>query len=314
MDFLNSLDENLKKKDLTQSSINAYIKNIERLLEGKPLTKMNLAAALKDIPRIEEFLSEKKDNTKRAYYISIVSVLDTLKGEKKFSKLYRSYYEKMMGINDELKKIPTSTKSEAQEKNWMEWDQINEVYNEWKEKAYNIAKKKTITEPEFNTILHFMVLSLFVNNKPRRNSDYYLCDVVGDITGIEGEDHNFLDYPNQRFIFNKYKSFKKHGSQIIDISPELFQDIQVYLRHHPSIQGKITKKTREPFLVWADGKNFQANTITRILNRVFKKKISSSMLRHIFLSNKYGDVLEEMKKDSEDMAHTLETQKSYIKN
>ena len=37
------------------------------------------------------------------------------------------------------------------------------------------------------------------------------------------------------------------------------------------------------------------------------------MLRHIYLTGKYGDVLEDQKKDALDMAHSEAMQKDYIK-
>lgn len=57
------------------------------------------------------------------------------------------------------------------------------------------------------------------------------------------------------------------------------------------------------------------NSITRILNKVFGKKVGSSMLRHIYLSSKYGNVSKEMKEDAKIMGHSTEVQKNtYIKN
>ncbi len=38
------------------------------------------------------------------------------------------------------------------------------------------------------------------------------------------------------------------------------------------------------------------------------------MLRHIFLTEKYGDLKKEMKKDAELLAHSSGTQQQYIKN
>ena len=38
------------------------------------------------------------------------------------------------------------------------------------------------------------------------------------------------------------------------------------------------------------------------------------MLRHIYLSSKYGDTLEEMKQDTNAMGHSLNQQRDYIKN
>ena len=58
----------------------------------------------------------------------------------------------------------------------------------------------------------------------------------------------------------------------------------------------------------------QVNSITKILNKIFGKRISSSALRHIFLSDKYKDVTKDMKADAEMMAHSVGQQKDYIKN
>jgi hypothetical protein len=44
---------------------------------------------------------------------------------------------------------------------------------------------------------------------------------------------------------------------------------------------------------------------------VFGKNVGSSMLRHIYLSDKYN--IKEMKEDAEKMGHTVEQQRDYMK-
>ncbi|MFN9957216.1 MAG: hypothetical protein ACK55I_29280, partial [bacterium] len=56
-----------------------------------------------------------------------------------------------------------------------------------------------------------------------------------------------------------------------------------------------------PFLLQPSGRPFNVNGITRVLNRIFGKKVGSSLLRHIYLTGKYGKILEEQKKDAEAM-------------
>jgi hypothetical protein len=46
---------------------------------------------------------------------------------------------------------------------------------------------------------------------------------------------------------------------------------------------------------------------------VFGKKIGSSMLRHIYISDKYKDVMEEQQKDAANMGHSVELQREYFK-
>jgi hypothetical protein len=68
------------------------------------------------------------------------------------------------------------------------------------------------------------------------------------------------------------------------------------------------------FLVSQSGEPLTAvNAITRLLNKVFGKKIGSSMLRHIYISDKYKDVMEEQQKDAANMGHSVELQREYFK-
>ena len=54
--------------------------------------------------------------------------------------------------------------------------------------------------------------------------------------------------------------------------------------------------------------------ITSLLQSIFDSKVSSSMLRKIYLTDKYSDVMKEMSKDVEAMATSKETaQTNYIK-
>jgi hypothetical protein len=78
---------------------------------------------------------------------------------------------------------------------------------------------------------------------------------------------------------------------------------------------RLQTKTKEfKLLVKADGSPLNTvNSITRILNKIFGKKIGSSMLRHIYLSSKYGDTIKEMEKDGVAMAHSSSVQREYIK-
>ena len=58
----------------------------------------------------------------------------------------------------------------------------------------------------------------------------------------------------------------------------------------------------------------KSQEITRLLNNVFGKSIGSSMLRNLYLSNKYGDTVEKFKKDTKNMATSVDVELStYIK-
>jgi hypothetical protein len=71
-----------------------------------------------------------------------------------------------------------------------------------------------------------------------------------------------------------------------------------------------------PFLVDKKGNAMKISTeITKILNKIFNKKNSSSMLRNIFLTDKYTVVMAELKIDTKNMGSSVSVAlNNYIKD
>lgn len=311
MDFKNNLIELMNKKGLSDSSIKNYIRNLEILNDDKPLKNLTF---LKDKENILKKLENKKENTQRSYLISVVSALKT-EDNKKNEKLYNFFYEKMMNMNKELKERESKNeKTETQNANWITKEEIDNILND----LVNEVKtyKKDITEKQYNEVLKMIVLSLYVLQAPRRNADYQYMVIVKD--KVPDDKINYLVYDKKEFWFRKYKTakteLKDKSELIVPINEKLFENINLYLKHHPTIKGKKVKNDDVPFLVNYEGEPLLAvNSITYIMNRIFKKNIGSSMMRHFYTSHKYGDILQEMKADAQNMSHSLEQQKDYIK-
>jgi hypothetical protein len=91
--------------------------------------------------------------------------------------------------------------------------------------------------------------------------------------------------------------------------------IKQYIKHHPLNKELKKKKGIINFLVKYNGDPYiTANSITRILNKVFDKKISVSMLRAIYLTDKYKDLNKEKEADAKAMGTSTSTADSnYIK-
>lgn len=307
------LEKGLTDKGLAQSSIKLYLRNLEKLNNNEPLKNLNF---LKDPSAIQEKLGKYKENTKRGYLISITSVLSLDKGTKAKQKLYDDYFRLMMDKNKELKaEERENVKSETQKANWIDWKEVEEKYNELEKKVIAFKDQKTLNEHQYNTLLQYVVLSLYVLFPPRRN-EFQKVMVAKSATEKSPTDTNWLDLDRTRFILNKYKTAKKEGQKVIDMPEAFVRVLSRYMKFHPITKGKrITNQTPPfPFLVHYDGSPLdKVNSITRVLNKVFGRKVGSSMLRHIYLSSKYGEVQEEQKKDAEAMSHSTTQQKDYIK-
>ena len=316
------LDKLFDKKNITASSKNLYMKNLARLNGGKPIKNMTF---LKDHTKIEELLSKYKENTKRSYYISIVSLLkglcDQNENSKVYKKLYHIYFEKMEQLNKSLK--TNNEKTEKEKENWISQEEVLEKLESLKGIVDIVEKKKKLNEEEFHRLQNLLVLSLYALQKPRRNRDYqdmlvykkapvhYAMDIKGNMVDLLSP-HNILDLKGNQFIFTNFKTAKKYSNQEISIDPSLRQTIDLYLKFHPTF-----RKSKEPvqLLVDFNGEAYKNNNdMTRILYKIFDKKIGVNMLRHIYLTDKYKDAIGSMKKDAEEMGTSVEMVKDqYVK-
>jgi hypothetical protein len=311
MDFKSNLIEKLKEKNLSESSIKLYIRNLEKLNNGD----LKDFKFLKNPVTVMDVLNKYKDNTKRSILISIVSILGCCPDDKKIVKLRKQYYDLMLKKNDEIKEKATDEATDEQKANWISWDDVKKRFDELSKEVEDLKNTVVISKSSYETLLYYMILALYIHNQPRRNKDYQYMNVVFKSNDKLSKDKNYLSYSDNKFIFNVYKTSKKYGQKVEDISEELKKCIDLYLKFHPKIKGKVKKNTDTPFLVGYDGSPLsQVNSMTKIFNKIFGKKISSSALRHIFLSDKYGDVVKEMKEDADKMGHSVQQQKEYIKN
>jgi hypothetical protein len=275
---------------IKDSSKKLYMSNLKRLNDGQEPADYTF---LKNTAKIFDKIKHLKDNTKRTYLISIVSVL---KDQPKFKKPFDLYYQKMMEYNKNLK--TNTTKSETQKENWMNQEEIKKVWDGYNTQVAAFKGKRKLAEPDFETLLHYLVLSLYVLIPPRRN-DYLKMLILLEPAELKPE-YNYLDVKNKQFIFQNYKTNKTYATQTVDIPKELMDVITLYLKFRKD------KKNLSPFLVKPDGTPFESiNSITRILNKIFKKKLSVSLLRNIYLTDKYAKENQEKQQDASAMGTSV---------
>jgi integrase len=318
--FKTGLVNKLKaEKGLSDSSIKMYVRNLEKLNDDMPLKNLNF---LKDTEAIVNKLSDYKENTKRGYLISICSALSLDKDTKSKKKLYDAYFKLMVDKNKELKAVEkTNEMTETQKENWIDWKDVEAKLNELKEKVAKFAGAKEINEHNYNTLLSYVILSLYYYKQPRRNLDYQKMIVVKADDPMLPIDKNYLAWDNKEFIFNVFKTSKKEGQQRETIPESLLEIITTYFKFHPYFKSnpiskvkKANNNTGQYFLQYYNGTPLdKVNSITRILNKIFDKSIGSSMLRHSFLSDKHKDTIQTLKEDAEAMGHSVSQALDYVK-
>jgi len=288
----------LSCREITASTLNLYQTKLKILNDYKPIKNLNF---LFDIDNIKNKIEKYKPNTRRTYIISIVSILKCLtnpekKPTKKMKKLFDDYTIIMNDYNNKLKdqtQITDGTKILTN-------NEIENVYDEIKQKAM----KKDATKQDQQD---YLILSLYHLLPPRRNKDFIYMKVIDNYSQELSKDYNYYDGIN--FYFNVYKTRGKYQEQKLEVPKELKIIINNYIK-------KFSIKNDEYLLTDRNNKDLTKNTnsMTSILNRIFKSKTGSSMLRRSFLTNKYGKERDELNKDVEAMGTSSQVaNNNYIK-
>jgi hypothetical protein len=180
-------------------------------------------------------------------------------------------------------------KSEKQKENWMTQKEILETYEKLKLEATPFMKKK---DYENDTVLKYIVLSLYVLQPPRRSLDYTKMYVVPMYSDTQDKAYNYLSLKDRTFYFNNYKTKGTYQTQAVKVSDALFKLLKTYRKEGRLLSSK-------------NGKEMTSPQMTHLMNSIFGKKISVSMLRNIYLTSKFGDESKELSQNVADMGTSV---------
>lgn len=303
--FMAELVERLvKEKGVEPATAVSYMRILLGINGDTPYKSLAFLRKKEDVLKGLEGLEK---STQKARVSAIASVLSIQKSPI-YKALHKSYCDELHTRKAELMEArgDTMEKTAKEKDKWMDWADVVKRRDEIGKELVGL-KPSAITPDKYETLLTHVLLCLYTMMPPRRNKDYQEMFVVKKLPASPDSDKNYLVLSDKKFVFNAYKTAKFSGQQMVDIPAELWSCLQPYLKTRPT-------KTETRFLVKYGGEPLGAqNAITRLLYKAFGKKVGSSMLRHSYLSEKYGDVMGEMKKDAELMAHTVGEQKGYIR-
>ena len=308
------------RPNISDNSIKQYMSSLRTLNGGTavPITNVDF---LKNFDEVMEKLKAKKPTTIKNYMNAIIVVLGALKMDVDLIKKYEVVRDK---LNEQYSdEQATHKKSEAQEKNWIVFDEYLKKVDELGENLSNLKKKNEWTNEDKQKFQEYLVAKLYTVY-PFRN-DYVMTIVTkagfNKLSDKDKEEKNYLVVPSNNhkmfFVLNEYKTRKKYGEKrVVILDTEVEKALKLWLKRK-DLDGDSL------FYDPAKARDFSrpadSSTITKILTSMSKrefegKSVGSSLIRHMYLSSKYGETIEELEKDAEIMGHSSGTQQSiYVK-
>jgi hypothetical protein len=304
----------LEKRNVKESSLKAYLLNLNKILklEGLEATVSNLNKTLEDSEEVMNILKDKKASTIRNYLASIVVYLSLGEKNSELVKTYRELMDKYQKENNEG--LANNQKSESQKKNWSTLKELQDIVKSYKKELDRTGalKKDKLSKKDFDTLQKFVVGSLYIGdpeNPPLRND--YIMNIIfksqyDELTEEEKKRMNYLvivNRSNKFFSLGEYKTSDKFGIKEIKVGKILNRILNIWLKYNES-----------PYLILnSKGEKITPNSLTKLLTKIFEptgKNISSSMLRHIFITEKFPPQTEEKIELANSMLHSVGVQGS----
>lgn len=294
----------MEKRGIRESSAIQYCGSIFRVLKDNNADN----SIFSDYQKMLEYVNKQgKVTSKRNLITAVVVYLKA--NDLGNQELFKQYNELLKSYSEEIDKtIGNGKKTDGQNKNWATWDEILSVGPKIKLKLKGVDKDSEEFKELYQDLL---IYSLYTIIPPLRN-DYAAMTIKSpkEYKGMSEEARKKDNYfvPFEHFVINDYKTSDKYGQIKIDLKeyPAIIPILKQWLKLNKSnvflVDGDIAMSPLK---------------LTKRLNKIFKtyldKAISTSILRHSYLSSKYSDTLKERKNDSEIMGHNLKQQDQYIK-
>lgn len=194
-------------------------------------------------------------------------------------------------------------KTPQQEENMILPEEVEKIFNTLAEHAKIILKKDKLTSSDLNELMKWVMLALTggIFQAPRRSIDF------GNMKwrNYDSEKDNYVDIKNGKFVFQNYKTAKQYEKQENEISKPL-----------KVILNKWFKVCDCDYVLFDNKKQpLTSPQMTHRLNEIFGKKISTSMLRHIYATKKFGGVnLKELAETATEMGNSPMQLLKYVKH
>jgi integrase len=271
-----------KRPSLSANSLTTYTSILKNLFKKVFSNEETFSAELfdKDYQKVLSFLQDIPFNKRKTSLSALVVLCPD-------NKHYRELM--MADIEAYNTDIAKQEKTPTQKANWIESNEIANLWNKMKIDVDLLYKKQILTEHDRQHIQNFVILTVLSGLffPVRRSKDW--CDFK--VRNIDKEKDNYLDKSN--LVFNSYKTAKTYGKQTVAIPTKCKNILQKWIKINPTSDYLFTD---------TNGKPLTAVKMNQRLNKLFGgKKISVNALRHSFLTTKYANTMKEMK----DMENTM---------
>lgn len=298
------------KPNLKPNSIKQYETHLKKL---KKLFDTDNFDFLSNPEEVMEKISNNHYLSQRNTLNAIIILLMALNEDNKYDKLMEDYQKKRDKLNNKYLEDNSNGKiSESQKNNFVELNEIknmvSKMENEIKEKQ--LKKKENLTGKEKELMMVYTIFSMLMRYPVRLDFSGMKLISKTMYNQLKEDDKKLGNYlMNEKgkltMVMNEYKTSKKYGEKQIPIDKDIEKLIRSYIK-------SVGIKNGDVMFTSSTGNALSRNALSQLLTKTSKKylnkSISTTLMRKIVVSDKFGDVKKEQAELASIMGHDVNTQ------
>ena len=306
IDSKNPTDEISKARpSLKTNTIRQYTTNLNKLKKMFDTDDYDFLKKPKDVM---DKLSDLHYLSQRNILNAVIVLLMALNDDKKYDELLEEYGKLRDDLNNKYNDEQKSgVISDKQSKNFATTEEVFNMINEMADELKPLKKKSNdnITKKEKQLLQAYVLFNIYAR-MPFRNDVAGMMSInqaaYKKLSDEEKKENNYLVVPskgNLYFVLNKYKTSKKYEELDLKIEDK---DLRKILRYYLKVNGMgvLFKTSTDKPLTRIE----LSKVLLKYSKKYMNKSISTTLLRKIYLSSKYGDMKEELEKDNKVMGHS----------
>lgn len=285
-------DNNIKelilnnRPKLSLGSYNTYMSSYRNMKKNSKIPMNTPEEIIENHKEIIEFLMETTPMIRKSKLSCFIVIIDDKKSDDKDLATALEAFRKQMYLDADTVKDKELEQdlTDKQKENLIPQEDVMKIYNQLKDEASPLLKLQKLNKRQFMLLQQYILLSLYVLIPPRRSLDYTYFKIRNFDTSEKSTDNYMMKGKNKKdpsyFIFNTYKTARRLGRQAIEIPKTLEKLIDSWTDFNQT----------DFLLINSVNKSVAGSKIALWLNEIFGKNISTNMLRHIYLTDKYSGI------------------------
>ena len=263
------------KPNIKDSSIKSYTDSLKTMIDH-----FNDNKFYNNYDNTMNYINSFKLTTSKNKLSSIVVLLKAINDNDTLINKYSDELKKMSDSYNNFTKL--QTKTESQDLNWIEYDELQNIADDLLRQFNIITKKNIISNDEYKILLFTIMLNTHLYIPLRNDLSSVIRVSDNEYNNLKNKNADNYLINNNKIIMNDYKTNKIYGQLIYKLPTKL-----------SNLYTKFFKFNTSEYLITSikdHDTGISRNTYTKYFNLLFSmyyptKKISSSLIRHIIASH-----------------------------